>query len=179
MSKRFVLHFVICAAFLGISPLLAAPGSLELAAPYTDHMILQRDKPVAVWGLAAPGDHITVEFAGQKKSTTADARGDWWLKLDPLPASAEGREFKVTKPSAPAESLTLTDVLVGEVWFPSGQSNMVWVANKSACAGLAKELAASDPEVPIREINMNEVFRTIRQARLPSASSTGVAEESP
>ncbi len=144
------------------------PEKLELAAPFTDHMILQREKPVAVWGFAAPGDQITVEFAGQRKSAKADKTGDWMLQLDPLVASRDGGEFKVTCEAKPAEALTLTDVLVGEVWFSSGQSNMVWVANKSACASLAKELAASKPEIPIREINIDTVSALYPQKRATS-----------
>ena len=54
-------------------------------------MVLQREKPVPVWGWTEPGEPITVQFAGQKKTTVADADGKWLVKLDPLPASAEPR----------------------------------------------------------------------------------------
>jgi sialate O-acetylesterase len=143
-----------------------APDKLELAAPFTDHMILQREKPVAVWGFAPPGEKVTVEFAGQNKSAKADEFGDWMLKLDPLEASAEGREFTVTAASKPEEPIVLTDVLVGEVWFSSGQSNMVWVAGKSMVGPLAKELATSKEEpLPIREINIDTVSALYPQKR--------------
>ena len=68
-------------------------GAVKLAALFSDHMVLQREQPVPVWGWAKPGEAITVEFAGQKKSAQADAKGRWLVRLDPLAASAEGREL--------------------------------------------------------------------------------------
>ncbi|MEN9815484.1 MAG: hypothetical protein RLZZ412_1466 [Verrucomicrobiota bacterium] len=78
---------------LGAS-LLAA--DLRLAAPLSDHVVLQREKPVAVWGWADTGEAITVAFAGQTKTATAGADGKWTLRLDALPASAEPRTLVVT-----------------------------------------------------------------------------------
>lgn len=82
-------------------------------------MVLQRDRAVPVWGNAKPGEEVTVEFAGRKKTVNADAGGRWMVRLDPMPASAEPRELKVG-------GIVIRDVLVGEVWLASGQSNMDW-----------------------------------------------------
>lgn len=104
-----------------------AAAALRLGSPFGDHMVLQRDQPVPVWGWADAGDHVTVEFAGQRKRTQADAAGAWRVTLDALPANAEPREFVVTAGPASdgnAESRKLADVLVGEVWLCGGQSNM-------------------------------------------------------
>lgn len=87
------------------------------AAIFRDHMVLQRDMPVPVWGWAKPGEEVTVEFAGQKKSARADTAGKWLVKLEPLAVSAEPKELKVG-------AMVIRDVLVGEVWLASGQSNM-------------------------------------------------------
>ncbi len=144
-----------------------APKQLELSVPFTDHMILQREKPVPVWGFARPGDEITVEFAGQIRTTQAGPSGDWMLELDPLVASKEGREFIVRSKLAPA-AITLKDVLVGEVWFSSGQSNMVWFAVKSSVRDVANELAKADTDIPIREININTVSALYPQKRATS-----------
>lgn len=104
--------------------LLSAAGWLHAevrcAPVFGDHMVLQRERAVAVWGEAAAGEVVTVEFAGQSKPVTADAAGKWRIALDPLPASAESRTLTVRG----ANTLTFSDVLVGEVWFCSGQSNM-------------------------------------------------------
>ncbi|MEY3448692.1 MAG: hypothetical protein RL749_308, partial [Verrucomicrobiota bacterium] len=71
-------------------------AELRLPVLFSDHMILQRDKAVAVWGWADPGEAIAVEFAGQKKTTQADDAGRWSLRLDALAASAEGRALVVS-----------------------------------------------------------------------------------
>jgi sialate O-acetylesterase len=126
------------------TPLLA---EVKLASPFTGHMVLQREMKVPVWGTADVGEQVTVEFAGQKKSATAGTDGKWRVNLDSLATSAEGRVFAVTG-SKSAAPLKLEDVLVGEVWLGSGQSNMVFPvsAARASYAGLlneAEEIAAA------------------------------------
>ena len=96
---------------------------LKLASLFSDHMVLQREQPVPIWGWAKPRDEITVEFAGRKASAKADTTGKWLAKLDPMPASLEGRNLSVQS-SDSAQKLNITDVVVGDVWLCSGQSNM-------------------------------------------------------
>lgn len=139
---------------------------LELAVPFTDKMILQRGSHVPVWGFDEPGRRITVEFAGQSKSTTVDDQGDWMVKLDPLKASLEERNFLVKNDQG--KVVELKEVLVGEVWFSSGQSNMVWTAGKSMCNELAKEISSKGGEIPIREINIETVSALYPQKRATS-----------
>ena len=126
---------------------------LELASPFVDDAVLQRGMAVPVWGWAAPGNKITVAFAGQSKTVAADAQGKWMVKLEPLTASAEEREMTVT--NAKGQSITRKGLLVGEVWFASGQSNMDWLAGKSRCSELASTLAKSKVDVPIREYTVD------------------------
>jgi sialate O-acetylesterase len=131
--------------------LLLSTGTLiaevKLASPFTSHMVLQREKSVPVWGMAESGEAVTVEFAGQKVSATAGADGKWRVDLKPMEASAESRTFTVTG-SKTAQPIALDDVLVGEVWLASGQSNMVFpVAGKGGPYGLlneAQEIAAAN-----------------------------------
>ncbi len=115
---------------LATLPRVAAAQSGPQAAPiapaalFSDHMVLQNGMTVPVWGMADPGEKVTVKIAGQTKSATADATGKWMVKLEKLKS---GGPFTMTiaggKGSAP---LTINDVLVGEVWLGSGQSNMVF-----------------------------------------------------
>ena len=108
---------------LALSLVLAGPrlaAEVRCAKIFGDHMVLQRDLPVPVWGEAAPGEQVAVEFAGQTRTATAGADGHWRVTLAPLAASAEPRDFRVKG----ATALAFSDVLVGEVWFCSGQSNM-------------------------------------------------------
>ena len=144
----------------------AADRTLELAAPFTDNMILQRQADVPVWGFDAPGSTVTVAFAGQKATAVADKHGDWMVTLKPLAASREERTFSVTNDRN--ESINLTGVLVGEVWFSSGQSNMVWIAGKSMCSGIAREITGAKEDIPIREISINTVSALYPQKRATS-----------
>lgn len=152
MNKTFFHLLLALSPLVGLS---AADQKLELAVPFTDNMILQRDSKVPVWGFDAPGNKVTVIFAGQSKAVVADKNGDWMVKLNPMQASREERVLEVKNDKA--ESIVLKGVLVGEVWFSSGQSNMVWTAGKSMCSELAKQLASSKEDLPIREINVSTV----------------------
>lgn len=92
-------------------------ATAKFATIFGDGMVLQRDKPVPVWGTADAGEKVTVRFAGQEKTTVARADGRWGVKLDAMPFSAESRELS-------ANEAKIADVVVGEVWLCSGQSNM-------------------------------------------------------
>ena len=106
-------------AFVALTalPLMA----VEFGAPFSDGAVLQRDHRVPVWGIAEPFERVTVTFAGQMLETTAGTNGEWRVDLAPLAASAEGRMLKAEAASGVAQ---VEDILVGEVWFCAGQSNM-------------------------------------------------------
>ena len=106
---------------LFFSLLLTASARAEVKLPHilSDHAVLQRDMPVHVWGSAAPGERVAVSFHGQQASTAADALGRWSVYLPPEQA---GGPYTLTVQAA--NTITLTDILVGDVWFASGQSNM-------------------------------------------------------
>ncbi len=127
----------------------AQTPSLELASPFVNDVILQREMRVPVWGWAKPGTELSITFAGQSKATTASEKGEWIVRLDPLKASHNARQLTVT--TAAGNRITVTGVLVGEVWFASGQSNMDWIAGKSLCRDLADMMRKSKTEIPIRE----------------------------
>ncbi len=94
----------------------AAPSasSVEVSQPFGSNMVLQRDLPVPIWGRAAPGEGVTVTFAGQSKQATADAAGRWSVTLDALTGAAEPRELTARGSGA---AVTFENVLVGEVWL--------------------------------------------------------------
>ena len=113
-------------------------GDVQLPAVFSDHMVLQRELPIPVWGLASPGENVQVTFAGDEKNAIADEDGKWTVSLDPLPASSESRSLIVTGNN----TIECRDVLVGEVWVCGGQSNMEWTVNGSSNPNLEKEDAA-------------------------------------
>ena len=115
---------------------IEADARIEMGAPFTDGAVLQRGMPVPVWGRVAPragvtsapsfeGRKVKVSFAGQEKTAAVGADGKWKVVLDPMTASKESRTMKVCELGVEhGEELEIKDVLVGEVWFASGQSNM-------------------------------------------------------
>ncbi len=129
--------------------------AIALGAPFADNAILQRDMDLPVWGWSKPGTAITVEFAGQKEIAKTGADGKWLLKLKPLKANSAPAQMLIT--DSEGKKVALKNMLVGEVWHASGQSNMEWFASKSLCSALAQELAKAKDEVPIRELRTDTV----------------------
>jgi len=114
---------VLFAAMLLCPLAMLNAADLKLSALFSDHMVLQRDKPVAVWGWGDPGEQITVEFSGQKQAVKADAAGKWMVKLAPMKANNEPQVMLI-RGSVGNRQSKIEDILVGEVWLGSGQSNM-------------------------------------------------------
>ncbi len=130
--------------------------AIELGAPFRANAILQREMQAPVWGWSEPGTQVSVQFGGQKKTATAGKDGKWMLKLDPLEASFEPREMVISDRSG--GSVTLKNILVGEVWLASGQSNMQWVAGKSSSSLLKVDPVGETRVAPIREFEVTSVY---------------------
>ncbi len=127
--------------------LLALPvlrAELKLPAVVGDHMVLQRRQANPIWGWDSAGAKITVSFAGQTHTTTAGADGRWTVNLTALEASAEPRTLRI----AGSSTREIKDVLVGEVWMCSGQSNMQWAISQ-VYNGDLEALASSFPNLRI------------------------------
>lgn len=113
------------AAVLILASCATAPSTwsgtpVTLGTPFGDHAVLQRGKPVPVWGWASPGDQVTVAFQGHQAEATAGADGKWTAVLPALTASSTPEDLVVSG----SNTVTLHDIVVGEVWLCSGQSNM-------------------------------------------------------
>jgi sialate O-acetylesterase len=144
---------------------LATPARADVKLPgvFSDHMVLQADLTIPVFGAAAPGEEVTVELGEQKKTTTADKDGKWLLRLGP------------TKPGGPFEmkiagsnTLVLKDVLVGEVWVAGGQSNMRYPL---AQATNGKDDAASANFPSIRYLRVGGKWQTCNLKTAPAFSA--------
>jgi len=112
---------------------------LKLTPLFSDHAVLQRGKPLPVWGVAKPGTEVTVDFSGQSLTAKADENGQWEAEFSPLSAEIAGRDFTVKSES---RKIVLKDVVVGDVWLCSGQSNMAWPLRSDPNA--ERIIAASD-----------------------------------
>lgn len=131
---------------------------MRLAPLFHDHAVLQRDMPLPVWGIAAPGEAVTVRLAGHAAGITAGPDGTWLVRLPPLPA---GGPHDLVASSASDEARA-TDVLIGEVWFCCGQSNMEWKLNQTP-----QQMAAADCDLPaIRLLTVATPARYGRQTAI-------------
>jgi sialate O-acetylesterase len=135
------LSVVLCSLLLAI----AAAADVTLPSVLAEHMVIQRGVPVHVWGMAAPQESVAVIFRGETKSTNADELGRWSLYLVPGEA---GGPFAMTVKST--NTITLNDVLVGDVWVASGQSNMEFPM---------KELLNADSEIAGAQYPKIRIFR--------------------
>ncbi len=138
---------IVAIALLGYANLYAAP--LSTAKVFSSHMVLQRGLAAPVWGWAAPGSEVTVNFADQSHTTTTADNGRWEVKLDALAASTEGRTMTISAEGM--QPLSYTDILVGDVWICSGQSNMEWSVQQS---GKPQEEIAAGSHPQIRLFNV-------------------------
>jgi sialate O-acetylesterase len=134
----------ICVAWFLLSIGLAvseARADIQLPAVVGDHMVLQRDLPLPIWGWADPGEDVSVTLGEAKASAKADASGKWRVTL---PAMKTGKALEMTL--AGKNTIKLVDILIGEVWLGSGQSNMQWSVQQSTNAP-TEIAAANNPEI--------------------------------
>ena len=165
--------------------LTSAFGELKLATPFTDGVILQRQMNVPVWGTADAGATVAVSFAGQTVSAVADASGAWKAVLAPLAASKEPWVMSV---SAGDEKVSVGDVLVGEVWLASGQSNMecpIWGAEaryRDGAGALMTRLSRHDDirfvknarhESVTADLSLRAVWKKMTPASFPATDKLG------
>jgi DUF1680 family protein len=132
------------AAAWGYAIWLKGAGQTALSLPkiFGDNMVLQRNTFVPLWGQAAAGTEVTVRFDKQEKKTAADAQGHWKLSLDPLAASAEPASMVIA--TGTGDTVRIRNILVGEVWLCSGQSNMEYSMRKNS--KFEKAVHGSGPE---------------------------------
>jgi sialate O-acetylesterase len=114
-------------SFFTLFVVSASSAQIRLSAIFNDHMVLQRDKPVKIWGSARPGDIVRVSIGSVKNSTTADKNGRWQVVL---PSFSAGGPYTLHI-QTPGETKIILDVLIGEVWLCSGQSNMQFRVNQA------------------------------------------------
>ena len=136
-------------------------AAVKMPKIFSDNMVLQRDMPVPVWGWADKGEKVTVSFGLQEKTATAGEDGKWMVKLDPLKASSAPQTMTVSSSeSSKSPNLQIKNILVGEVWICSGQSNMAM-----ALGGVlnAKDEIDAATNPVIRHINVKNTQNSRKQ----------------
>jgi sialate O-acetylesterase len=146
-----------------------APPSPLLASLFQDHAVLQRDRPIAVWGSATAGETVSVSFGGLEASARADGLGRWSAAL---PAMGAGGPFTLVARASAGAAQTLSDILVGDVWLCSGQSNMEMTVSGSRNGERAAARSADDR---LRLLTVPHVDRRAPAAELPAGALWRVA----
>lgn len=133
---------------------------------FGDHMVLQQDTKIAIFGWADAGETVEVVFAGQKVKTTADTDGTWRVNLKPIKTKKEGQTLTI----AGKNKLVYSDVLVGDVWVASGQSNMEW--GMKVRKEYADDIAASeDPLLRLFFVPKNTSLEPLTDIEVPQGTS--------
>lgn len=141
---------------------LTAQAEVKLPKIFADHMVLQRNMEIPVWGWADPKERVTIDFQGKSYKTRADKAGKWQVKMQ---ASAAGGPFTLTVKGK--NTLRFNDVLIGDVWLLGGQSNMEWPMSKTN--GAADSIKLADfPHIRLFEVGRNVSIFPIRD--VPEAS---------
>ena len=149
--------------FLSLCALLSdAHGEIRLPGFYTGHMVLQRQKPLRLRGWGAPGEQVKVSIRGASAAATTGADGTWQVELPAQEASAQPAKLVFEG----SNRITLNDILIGEVWLCSGQSNMEWAVSQSSNA--QEEIAAADHPL-IRHVKIPRSPNTRPQADVQAA----------
>jgi len=143
---------LLCAG-VGIATFLpaAARGDVKMPSIFGDHMVLQQGMKLPVWGKADPGEKVMVSVGGAQGSATADEQGRWRVDLDPLPVSAQPVVLEVR---GAGNTLKFSDVLIGDVWICSGQSNMAFTLGHASNAST---------EIPRANDDQFRLFRVARK----------------
>ncbi len=150
-NERLIMkQFISLLLGMLVLPVFVNASQLKMAAIFGNNMLLQRDMAAPVWGKATPGATVKVNIAGQTKIAIAAENGKWMLKLDPLKT---GGPVTMTVESG-NEKLIFTNVLVGDVWFCSGQSNMEWSVFKCG-NGREETRMANYPEIRLFKVGRN------------------------
>ena len=156
-SLKSILIALLFPATLIPASLSGEKEELSIANIFTDHGVLQRDMPTPIWGKAAPETPVEVRFASQTKTTKTDQQGNWQVRLDPMPANSSPAELTVTSGS---KTITLADILVGEVWLCSGQSNMGHALSR-ATGGEEAIAAANHPKLRLFRVKQNPAYSPV------------------
>src|SRR3954466_13730973 len=126
----------------------AALGEVRLPDVISSSMVLQQKQTVPIWGMADPGETVTVTFGKQKRTAVADATGTWRVNLSSMPADLSPRAMTI----AGKNKIELSNILVGEVWLVAGQSNMQRLLRETA-NGEAVQAAANHPNIRLFNVS--------------------------
>jgi sialate O-acetylesterase len=143
MHLKRLPHALLC----GLSFLSPVTADVSVPTLFSDHMVLQREKPVKVWGWAEPGESVNIKLNSVTAGTITSENGQWMVELPAMPAGGPYTLHIIGN-----NELVIEDVLVGEVWIASGQSNMQWTLGRSTNADLAQLTARTSSGIRFNRV---------------------------
>jgi sialate O-acetylesterase len=155
-----IMYFAYAAVIAG-----QAAENVRLSKLFSDHAVLQRNKPVKIWGWCEPGREVTIKFAGQQAKSQADKNGKWLTVFKALPA---GGPYTLTVSGKP--SITRKDILMGDVWLCGGQSNMEWKVVHSNNGKEALSTASQYDKIRLFEVPRKFVRMDKPENKLPGGN---------
>lgn len=160
-----LLRGAITLAALLVAPLAAAQDAPLIDEMFQDHAVLQRDKPIALWGVVPYARDVSVEitFAGRRFPTYNDKPGVWFAELSAMPA---GGPYTLTVRTSTGLTQTLNDIMVGDVWLCSGQSNMEFAVSQGL-NGAGEVASANDPEVRLLTVTRDAAPAPLANFKTP------------
>ncbi|MFT6178000.1 MAG: sialate O-acetylesterase [Akkermansiaceae bacterium] len=138
--------------------LQAVGEGLCVSNAFQNNMVLQRDKAIKIWGWAAPGEKVTVSLGGKSAEATADAKRAWEVSLPALPANSAPQVVTI---EGNGKTLTLKNILIGDVWLLGGQSNMAFELAK-VDEGMLEIASANFPEIRLLTVPQGKGFDSVR-----------------
>lgn len=161
---------ILVAVIIGLFSAAEGWANVVLPDVIGEAMVIQRDRPIPIWGQADPGEVVTVRFAGQSKQAIAASDGKWLMKLDAIHANATPATMTISG----RNTIELKNILVGEVWLVAGQSNMQRLLSETA-NGDAAIAAANYPQIRLFNVSRQVAFR---HQQGPLATWRGCSPES-
>ena len=165
MIQPFRIVSAVLLALMASRQHSTAHGELRISGVFGNHMVVQRDRPTRVWGWADRQQQVTVRFGGQSVTATVGDDGKWHVTLSPMQANLVGRDLSA---SCNGEEVSVRDVLVGDVWHASGQSNMAMNV-----AAVARRLPRTRQDIATAELPH------IRFRRLSEGGAANVRDDVP
>lgn len=161
---KYGFRLTIAMLLLGVG-VREALAELRVAGIFADHMVLQRERPIEVWGWSEAGAKVTVTLIDQAETTDVREDGTWSVTLQPMKANSEAMPLRIASSD---QSIVINDILVGEVWHASGQSNMEMTVGAMATElkSVAMDRAAADlPQLRFCRIDAPESSRPLEDLR--------------
>ncbi len=179
MKKSVLRYILFVSLVVALSNLPEARADVKLPKVIGEHMVLQRDRPLPIWGWAGPGEEVTVKLDEATGTAKADAQGNWKVVLPPVKADGRPHRMAIVGNNKAVQSrIEFDDILIGDVWIGSGQSNMEFNLGEST-GGKEAIAAANCPQIRLLHVEKVQTPQPAKDIVLAGAARTGAKDNRP